>query len=430
MSKGAHADESAGQQHRLLCFADTDSYIKWAANLLTAVPGDYAVRFVLVASAQLPSHRQLVEALSGTPYAHAKLDVLNHHQMRELVHEWRPDMVFAAARGYIVSAYLDELFGSVKNRPVIVSGLPGISVPALANGVRSRRGADVFILHSHEEVKAYQALATRLQIPVQFGLASLPYLNTQNIDGDSTRERDEVVFATQAKVPKTRWERMKIVAALADTARAHPEWRVVIKVRALAGEAQTHAEAYAYQDLLAEYAEASGDCPANLVVAGGPMLAHLARAVGLVTISSTAVVEAVAQSVPVITLDDFGVSRGLINVVFADSGMMAPAAALVAGWFQTPKATWLHNNYFHPESDNNWWQLALAAQRHRTTFGLGKLRRARPGLLPKLRMAFYKHQAFAPEPLTWKYRATDAFWSAVLRVQQALKDRRNHHRGM
>lgn len=56
---------------------------------------------------------------------------------------------------------------------------------------------------------------------------------------------------------------------------------------------------------------------------------HLRRAVGLATISSTALLEAVAQGVPVLALDDFGVGASQINTVLV-GGLLASSDQLVA----------------------------------------------------------------------------------------------------
>jgi hypothetical protein len=123
-------------------------------------------------------------------------------------------------------------------------------------------------------------------------------------------------------------------------------------VRALAAERQTHDEADSYPDLLAEL----GPVPANLVVSSEPMGRALDSAEGLVTISSTAAIEAVARGIPVIALDSFGVWEDLINQVFLDSGLLAGEEDVVARWFRHPERAWLAENYFHDEALDDWTQ--------------------------------------------------------------------------
>lgn len=96
--------------------------------------------------------------------------------------------------------------------------------------------------------------------------------------------------------------------------------------------------------------------PENLVVSYGSMAQALSTAAGLVTVSSTAAVEAVAQGVPVIALDSFGVSKSLLNTVFVGSGLLGGRSEVVAGRFRHPHPVWLRDNYFHPSAESTWWE--------------------------------------------------------------------------
>jgi hypothetical protein len=126
---------------------------------------------------------------------------------------------------------------------------------------------------------------------------------------------------------------------------------VIVKVRARRGEAQTHREEHDYADLVEELGRAA---PPNLVVEHGPMAAKLARAGALVTVSSTAALEAVAMRLPVLLLDDFGVSPAMINTVFEGSGLFGSTHDLVAGRFRHAASAWVDDNYFHGADGDDW----------------------------------------------------------------------------
>jgi glycosyltransferase involved in cell wall biosynthesis len=91
----------------------------------------------------------------------------------------------------------------------------------------------------------------------------------------------------------------------------------------------------------------------------------LATAEGLVTVSSTAAIEAMARGLPVIALDTFGVSRALINETLADAGLLGSEGDVVARRLRHPAPHWLDDNYFHPSAADDWEQstAALIAQR-------------------------------------------------------------------
>lgn len=346
---------------------DTDSFAKWGAHLLATAPAHWRLELLVVATPRSASPTQLTAAFRG-------LDArLQHLAARPpepvpvdaIVRQLRddpPDAVLVACIGPVAELVIDQLHRRVRRRPVLLTGLPGISFPAKWKGVFFRARADLFVLHSHREVRAYRDLARAGGTDPHFALATLPFARSAvggAVDGRTDGVRDAVVFAAQPSVPADELDRRRIVGWLVETALRHPEWRVVVKVRAASGEHQTHREQYPYPVLL------PADAPPNLVVASGPMAQHLDRAVALVTVSSTAVLEAVARGVPALTLTDFGVSRTLINEVFVDSGLEGDATDLVAGRFGTVRPEWRHDNHFHPPTDDDWVDRAESLMRAR-----------------------------------------------------------------
>lgn len=396
----------------LLVVVDTDSYLKWGAALASQLPDSWSAELVLIRTPAAPSERQRRVALAGTRFSVADVRDLGLEELAGHLAGRRPDAVLLALRGPLVRV-VTPIVGSGANRPVIVSGFPGLTIPAEDKAVIYREQADLIVLHSRREVREFRAIAERLDIgTVEFGLATLPFLRTaarQTVDAAlvgggvvggangvalvaavDDGDRTDIVFAAQAKVPMEREDRVRMLRWLSDAARRRPNRRVVVKVRARAGEAQTHREEYDYGALLADAevrAELGGTLPANLVVEDGPMSDQLARASVLVTVSSTAVLEAIADGVPALLIDDFGVAPKLINTVFEGSGLFAGADVLVAGEVRHPDPAWLDDNYFHGPEADDWLAridalvarrraagLVLAARRH--NLAGGSLRRA------------------------------------------------------
>lgn len=370
---------------RALVIGDSDSYVKWGAAVLDRMPGDWQRDMVVIGSRAVPSPEQLEAALAGSSLRPEMVPIVDLGDVTDYVRGNRPDVVLMSVRGQVVRVLVRAIVAASAeagmDRPVFVTGLPGISIPATGKALYFRSQADYFLLHSKREIREFTALAEKMGVQQSFGLATLPFLVTLPSQAASTvalplqapslvssgeqgagvpavaaSSSGPIVFAAQAKVPREREDRLHVLRALVDTARAFPDRRVVIKVRARRGETQTHAELHPYDDLLedAEFVAAVGELPPNLVVEGGPMGDHLAVASGLVTVSSTAAIEAVAVGVPVITLDDFGESTELINLVFSGSGLPASSTDLRAGKFRMPEAAWLDDNYFHPAEDNDW----------------------------------------------------------------------------
>ncbi|MGO3767692.1 DUF6716 putative glycosyltransferase [Microbacterium gubbeenense] len=323
---------------KVVAVADTDSYVKWAAALVADRRVDGSL---LVLETELAvSDSQLRSAVSGldVPVRRVPYDRLR----RALV---GAEVVLVAARGP-VARVVARVAGRLSPRPVIVTGLPGISIPPTWLAMHFRRECDLFVLHSHREVREFEALAGERGIDQRFSLASLPFARAHAARAEGT----DLVFAAQAIVPRERTERQRIARILVEAAHADRSRRVVLKLRGRPGEHETHREFDTYPDLLAQM----GDVPANLVVSYAPMREALATAEGLVTVSSTAAIEAAAWGVPVIALDEFGVAPELINLVFEGSGLLRPSSDVVARRLAHPDAGWLSDNYFHDPSDDTW----------------------------------------------------------------------------
>lgn len=344
---------------RILTLSDSDSYLKWAVALASGAPGGWSVRHLVVENVIAPSPAQVDATLAdwpGRPIGRTPAGRLVR-TLRRL----EPDVLLVACTGPAVAGIMDLLAWGGRlgrGRPVLLTGLPGISYPANELAVRHRLGFDLMVLHSHRERAAYAEIAERLGGP-RLALARLPFLRAV---APTPAGGDEVVFAAQSLVPAEPDARRAVLRALAALP---PALRPVVKVRALAGERQAHNERHPYAALWLGM-----DQRREIEFRAGSMAAALGRAAGFVTVSSTAVLEALAAGVPALVLDEWGVSGELINAVFADSGILGGLAELAAGRFATPEPGWLRDNYFHPAADDDWVPLVAGLVAERAERGL------------------------------------------------------------
>ncbi|WP_043639358.1 DUF6716 putative glycosyltransferase [Nonomuraea candida] len=340
---------------KVLAVADSDSYLKWAACLLGDLPAGCVTELVVVRTPIAPSPEQIAAAVEGRPAP----PVLSARSVRRLAERIRPDVILVACTGPVVDVLVAEVLGDLSPRPVFASGLPGISVPATEKAWLFRSGCDLFVVHSEREVAEFSRIAARLGGGGAVGLARLPFLRPEL----TARGGDRVVFATQAKVPREREQRERILTSLAELAARRPDLDVVVKLRALEDERQTHNERFHYQRLWREMGE-----PGRLRFAAGSMHDQLRQAAGFVTVSSTAALEAVAMGVPSLVLSDFGVSAEMINLVFEGSDLLGTLDELAQGDFRAASAAWCAANYFHPAERDDWAALlgGLVAEGPRT----------------------------------------------------------------
>ncbi|WP_344969077.1 DUF6716 putative glycosyltransferase [Streptosporangium fragile] len=330
--------------------ADSDSYLKWAACLLRDLPSGCDTELAVIRTPITPSEAQIHAAVAGSA---ADPPVLSARALRRTAERFRPDAVLAACTGPVVDVLVGEVLAGLRPRPVFVSGLPGISIPATEKAWLFRSGCELFVLHSGREVEEFSAVGRRLGGGGEIGLARLPFLHTRE-EVPVTGPRNRVIFATQAKVPRRREERERILLTLAELAGRRPDLDVVVKLRALDTERQTHNERYHYQRLWQTLAADGRVRPDAVRFAVGPMHEHLAHAAGFVTVSSTAALEAIAQRVPLLVLSDFGVGAEMINLVFEGSGLLGTLDDLALGRFRTPEDAWCKANYFHSGDESDW----------------------------------------------------------------------------
>ena len=162
----------------LLVVADTDSYVKWGAALASQLPTDaWRMRLVVLATPAQPSARQLRVALAGSRFVPTDVDVVELDALGELVGGLGPEAVLLALRGPLVRV-VAPVIGASGDRPVLVSGFPGLTIPAEPKAVIYREQVDLIVLHSRREVREFRVNAEDLGVPVDLGLATLPFLRT------------------------------------------------------------------------------------------------------------------------------------------------------------------------------------------------------------------------------------------------------------
>ena len=391
MSEPAVQPEAAAQAAvRVLAIADTDSYLKWSSATLEALPSSWEATQLIIENPVMPSAAQ-IRAVSTR-----SVEVLTNAEVVRRIRLECPDVVLLACTGPVVAALTVQRVFWGRARPVLVTGLPGISVPATSRAVASRAACDLFLLHSKREIAEFAQIGARRAPRLIFGLAPLPFLPAR-IPGPAGEAQlgPNLVFAAQAKVPVERAHREQILLALADAGSA------VVKLRASSEEQQTHNEIWSYPHIMDDLVARRRISADAVAFVAGSMQDVLRTSRGFVTVSSTAALEAMAMNRPTLIISDFGVSAEMINLVFEESGCLGTLDDLRSGRLCQPNPRWLEANYFHPAEENNWLELLsqllemraagqLAPRPHRRGALRGRVRRRvrlmiPAGLWPHLR---------------------------------------------
>ncbi|WP_432085617.1 DUF6716 putative glycosyltransferase [Streptomyces sp. bgisy095] len=356
---------------RTAVLADSDTRWKWGALTARRITATAAepTGFVLRGRAT-PTARQLAETgvSSDVPREVTGAEFLRAVRDAEARGEGYDVLVLALVGG-TVRAVLQGLADlGLERRPVIVTGYVGVVYEKLTDGLLLRHGADVVLANSRHDAERFRAVYEGVGAGAGSVVeAALPFLG--GAPYAPVAGRDTLVFAAQPSVPVTRTERAYVLRRLIGHARLHPDREVLLKLRSKPGEHTTHLEEFPFQKLVREL-----DPPDNFRLVYGHMGEVLDRTDLLVTVSSTAALEALHRRIPTAILTDLGVREALGNHHFVGSGLLTSFDRLDEGGAPTPDETWLARQGV--ASDGSYAE-AFDAARDR----VGALL-ARPGLPP------------------------------------------------
>ncbi|MEU4927876.1 DUF6716 putative glycosyltransferase [Streptomyces yokosukanensis] len=328
---------SATKSLRVAVLADSDTRWKWGA--LTAqrlAPPDAEIRLdgYLLRGRATPTARQLKEV--GVR-ADSLREVTGVEFLRAMG-EASYDVLILALVGGGVQAMLHGLraaWAGAGKRPLVVTGYVGVVYEKLADGLLLRHGADLVLANSRHDADRFRAVYEGVGADASAVTeVALPFLGGAPYTGE--HEPYTVVFAAQPSVPDSRKDRTYLLNRLIEHARRHPEREVLLKLRSKPGEHTTHIEELPYQKLVQ-----GKDLPANFRLVYGHMGEVLDRTDLLVTVSSTAALEALHRRIPTVVLTDLGVREVLGNHHFTGSGCLASWDQLDAGHRPTADEQWV-----------------------------------------------------------------------------------------
>ncbi|CAL2068830.1 conserved protein of unknown function [Streptomyces murinus] len=327
---------SATKSLRVAVLADSDTRWKWGAltaRRLTPAAAEVRLDGYLLRGRATPTARQLQEV--GVR-ADSLSEVTGVEFLRAMSQEPYDILVLALVGGG-VQAMLHGLRGAwgTGPRPVVVTGYVGVVYEKLADGLLLRHGADLVLANSRHDADRFRAVYEGVGADASSVTeVALPFLGGAPYSGE--HEPYTVVFAAQPSVPDNRRDRTYLLDRLIRHARTHPEREVLLKLRSKPGEHTTHIEELPYQKLVQ-----GKDVPDNFRLVYGHMGEVLDRTDLLVTVSSTAALEALHRRVPTVVLTDLGVREALGNHHFTGSGCLASWDQLDAGHRPAPDEEWV-----------------------------------------------------------------------------------------
>ncbi|MFJ6634588.1 DUF6716 putative glycosyltransferase [Streptomyces sp. NPDC091376] len=323
------------QAPRVAVLADSDTRWKWGALTARRIAEDEAeLTGFLLRGRATPTARQLAEVGVDADELREVTGVEFLHAIRDEGY----DLVVLALVGGAVQAMLHGLAAlRLPRRPVLVTGYVGVVYEKLADGLLLRHGADVVLANSRHDADRFRAVYEGVGADASSVTeAALPFLG--GAPYARREDRDTVVFAVQPSVPESRADRTYLLRRLVEHARLHPSREVLLKLRSKPGEHTTHLEEVPYQKLADRL---PGGLPPNFSLVYGHMGEVLDRTDLLVTVSSTAALEALHRRIPTAVLTDLGVREALGNHHFLGSGLLTSWDRLDGGHRPEPDEEWL-----------------------------------------------------------------------------------------
>jgi hypothetical protein len=323
---------------RAVVLADSDSRWKWAALVARKLAPDYAIDARFLYTSSTPTERQIAEV--GVEPDTSR--VVTYGELVDDPAVAEADLVIFGTIGGTVLALLHSLgmaWDGYAKRPITVSGYVGVVYENLVDGLLLRIGSDMVLANCSHDARQFREIYANVGADPDCVVESgLPFLGGAPYD-PSAAGRDRpftVCFAVQPTVPNTRAARAQMLEKLQRHARLFPEREVLIKLRNQPGEAVTHFERHSYHTLYEELPEP----PPNVKVIYGDMGEALDRTDLLVTVSSTAAMEAIHRGIPTAILTDYGIREAHGNHYFVHSGCLASWSQLDEGLVPKADPVW------------------------------------------------------------------------------------------
>jgi hypothetical protein len=317
-----------------------DSQLKWAGTIRLALESKgFACRTIV------PS--DIRHAISDTQVADCGAEAVAYLPWADLVTaSLTSDVVVLAIQGPQVRRFCHDMFDLVELTgavpPVMITGWVGVIIEKIVAGYLERYATHVVAVNSRTDLGTFEAVARSLQLPTDnLLLSGLPLLSGEYRHAPVDTPIKTVMFADQPTVPQTREDRLYVYQRLLSYARAHPDREVVLKPRHRIGEDTFHRMKFHPEALLSGMRR-----PPNFSVDYTPISDRLADLDLMLTVSSTAALEAVGAGVRTAFIADLDVREQLGNHIFLNSGLLRTFDQLERDDVGVPAKSWVEDYFF------------------------------------------------------------------------------------
>ena len=335
-----NAPTSAVPTQTAILVAAFDSQLKWAATIQEALESrGFACRVIVPSDVR--------HAISDGQLADYGARAVAYMPWTELLTTaLEADVVVLAIQGPQIRRFCHDLFDAVELAgtvpPVTISGWVGVIIEKIIAGYLERFATDIVAVNSRSELATFETVAQNLHLPTDnLLLSGLPLLSGRHRDAPVDTPIKTVMFADQPTVPQTREDRLYVYQRLLAYARAHPDRQVVLKPRHRIGEDTFHRMRFHPEVLLSGVRR-----PPNFSIDYTPISHRLDDLDLMLTVSSTAALEAVGAGVRTAFIADLDVREQLGNHIFLGSGLLRTFDQLEIDDVGVPARSWIEDYFF------------------------------------------------------------------------------------
>lgn len=217
-----------------------------------------------------------------------------------------------------LSHYIARL--TFDSRPIVITSFHGLVIFNKDFGFFARLNSDFLLLNSQEDYRNCKKIAECYGVSdeglLTTGLPGLAF--SEPLDAELAI--GGVVFADQPDVPPRLYERMYIVERLIEYAEKHPERSVLMKLRNRPGVSSFNSTAFHFEKIIKSFYR--NKIPKNMEIVYGDISEYLVKDRLLVTVSSTAAIDAINKGMRSCIISDFGLSEKYGNGFFVGSGLL------------------------------------------------------------------------------------------------------------
>jgi Putative glycosyltransferase (DUF6716) len=382
-----------GPSRTAILVAAFDSQLKWAETIRRALESRaFACQLIVPSDIRHAVSDRQMEDYCGSGVTYMPWTEL-------MTASLNADVVVLAIQGPQVQRFCHDLFDAVElsgaSPPITISGWVGVIIENITAGYLARYTTDIVAVNSRSDLATFQAVARSLDLPTDnLLLCGLPLLSGVRRNAPIGTPIKTVTFADQPTVPQTREDRLYVYQRLMAYGYAHPDRQVVLKPRHRIGEDTFHRMRFHPEVLLASLKR-----PPNFSIDYTPVSDRLASLDLMLTISSTAALEAVGAGVRTAFIADLDVREQLGNHIFLGSGLLRTFDQLEQDQIGVPNKAWIEDYFFdttglspaqriadravelatHPNRHRpHGWQTALFASQHELITYRRKVAAGRP----------------------------------------------------